>query len=128
MNVVNGEKTFYGIDNINDKLDSIMNALNLSKYIFEVKLIISEALTNAYIHGNDSDSNKPINVSWVINNDSLCIKVRDSGTNKKEKLDIKKDIDCDILSESGRGLFIISAYTDEVMFKDNEIIMKKSLA
>ena len=32
-----------------------------------------------------------------------------------------------ILEESGRGLYIISSYTDEMEFKDNSIIMKKHI-
>ena len=33
----------------------------------------------------------------------------------------------DILSESGRGLFIISAYSDEVEYKDGCLSIKKLL-
>lgn len=124
MCTIEGEKVFYGIENINNKLDSIIGALKLKKYIFEVKLIISEAITNAYIHGNKSDNTKAISVSWIIENNNLCIKVKDSGEST-EKLIIDKNND--LLSENGRGLFIISAYSDEFYFKDNTITMKKSL-
>lgn len=120
-----GKKVFYGIENINQKLDSIINALDLQKYIFEVKLIISEAVMNAYIHGNGGDDSKPIHVEWNIKDDILCVQVKDSGIGKKQKI-IKNHED--LLSESGRGLFIISAYTDEFYFKENSIVMKKSLS
>ena len=124
MCTIKGETILYGIENINDKLDSIINELKLEKYIFEIKLIISEAITNAYIHGNKSDNKKPINVSWVVENNNLCVQVKDSGESKGKLLIGKSN---DLLSESGRGLFIISAYTDEFYFENNTIIMKKSL-
>ena len=124
MNIITGEKTFYGIKNINDKLECIMCDLNLEKYKFEVKLIISEALTNAYIHGNHRDDHKPIKVNWEICNDILCIKVKDSGQGNHS---FNNNENKDLLSESGRGLLIISAYTDEVIFEGNTIIMKKVL-
>lgn len=128
MNSVTGERVFYGVENINDKLDSIMKALNLEKHTFEVKLILSEALMNAFIHGNEGDNNKPICIKWEICNDNLCIEVKDSGS-KREPIALENyNKDEDLLSENGRGLFIISAYTDELIFKDNTIIMKKSLA
>ena len=39
---------------------------------------------------------------------------------------IPKEInDEDLLKESGRGLYLIGCYTDEVKFKGNSIIMKK---
>lgn len=38
---------------------------------------------------------------------------------------INKDLEEDILSESGRGLNIISLYADEVKFGEDSIIMKK---
>lgn len=125
MCIIEGERVFYGIGNINNKLDGIIEALKLKKYVFEIKLIISEAITNAYIHGNKSDNTKAISVSWIVKNNNLCIKVKDSGDSNEELFVDKNNYD--LLSESGRGLFIISAYSDEVYFKDNTITMKKSL-
>lgn len=118
---------FYGIDNISEKLDCIISNLDVGKKYFEIKLIMFEAITNAFIHGNKKDKSKPIIVMWKKEREYLNIKVEDCGKDKK-KLVLKKEIDEDsILKESGRGLNIISIYTDEVKFEDNSIVMKKSL-
>ncbi|WP_294376422.1 ATP-binding protein [uncultured Clostridium sp.] len=125
MENVKGELILYGIENINENLDNIVGSLGLKDSIFEVKLIISEAITNAFIHGNNSDKTKPINVKWDMNGNNLCIQVKDCGRDNKD-FEIDTDIDnSDFLSESGRGLFIISSYADEVEFKENTLIMKK---
>lgn len=126
-NKTTNEVILYGIDNISEKLDGIIHSLNLEKQCFEIKLIMSEAIANAFIHGNNKDRDKPIIVECKLENNFINISVKDTG---KENLTLKtnKEIDeDDILSEGGRGLFIISAYTDEAEFKDGCLIMKKSL-
>lgn len=118
---------FYGIENISEKLDDIISKLNVEEKYFEIKLIMSEAITNAFVHGNKRDKSKPIIVMCKKEKDFLKIKVQDCGKDKK-KLALKREINEDfLLEESGRGLYIISIYTDEVKFEDNSIVMKKSL-
>lgn len=124
MFITNGEMVLYGIDNINKKLDKIVESLNLQKQNFELKLIMSEAITNAFIHGNNSNKSKPIFVKWELDDEFVNITVKDSGK-KLGDLVINKDIEEDILSESGRGLNIISLYADEVKFGESGIVMKK---
>ena len=63
MLVTEGKVLFYGVDNISEKLDVIIKSLNLKKQYFEIKLIIVEAVNNAFIHGNNSDKNKSISFS-----------------------------------------------------------------
>lgn len=127
MQSTKGSMVFYGLDSMNSKLDAIMQILNLENQNFEIKLIISEALTNAFFHGNKSDINKPIQIEWEIAEKKLIITVTDSGTGIKEFGEYKKNNKENILEESGRGLFIISSYTDEVVVNGNSIIMKKSI-
>lgn len=125
MIIKRGEKILYGIENINEKLDNIVELIGVEEKFFEVKLIISEALTNAFIHGNNSDTTKPIDIKWDLQGRNLCIQVKDCGEDRRD-FEINENIDdYDILSESGRGLFLISEYTDEVEFINNTLIMKK---
>lgn len=122
--ITNGEMILYGIDNINEKLDEIIETLDLQKQCFELKLIMLEAITNAFIHGNNSDSSKAIVVKWELNDRFINIIVKDMGK-KLEDLVINKDLGEEVLSESGRGLNIISLYADEVRFEGSSIIIKK---
>lgn len=115
---------FWGVKNLNKKIDQIIEELNLNKMHFKLKLIMSEAITNAFIHGNEGDENKPVIVKWNLEDDYIKINVDDSGEHV-HKLDLKKNIEDDeILSESGRGLFLISSYCDEFEFTDTGIMMK----
>lgn len=121
----NGELVLYGLDSINSKMDNIIETLNLKDQHFEIKLVISEAVNNAFVHGNKSDKNKPIHVKWEMKENNFILKVTDCGIGINE-LKITREIDeKNILDESGRGLFLINCYADEVKYVDNSIIVKK---
>jgi serine/threonine-protein kinase RsbW len=125
MSVIKGKSVLYGLDSLDTKLDSIIDELGLEKYRFETKLILIEAVTNAFIHGNNRDISKPISISFNLEGSLLKIDVTDCGRGFNT-LQVREDIDDkDILSESGRGLYLINCYTDEVEFKGSSIIMKK---
>ena len=125
MSVTKNELVFYGIDDIDEKIDNIIDCLNLKKQYFEIKLIIFEAVNNAFIHGNNRDKNKPIYLRWNLENHLLSFYVEDCGTGFKDSSIYKEIDEHDILEEGGRGLYLINCYADEVEFKDNSIIMKK---
>lgn len=127
MSVTKGEAVFYGVDNISKKLDSIIKPLNVDKHYFEIKLIMSEAVNNAFIHGNNNDKNKPISVQWEVQDNFLRIDVTDCGNGFKDLKIYQEISENNIFDERGRGLYIISNYTDEVQFKGSSIIMKKYL-
>lgn len=127
MSEFKGEVLYYGIDNISEKLDSIIQSLKLKNQCFEIKLIIIEAVNNAFIHGNKKDENKSICIRWRFEENLLEVSVTDCGDGV-ENLANYNSQEYDILSESGRGLQIINCYSDSVEFNGNSIIMKKYLA
>jgi serine/threonine-protein kinase RsbW len=122
------QMVFYGLDNVNCKLDKIIEELNLENQCFEIKLIISEAINNSFVHGNKSDKNKPIYVDWEVDEEKLTLIVTDCGTGIIDLEEYKEVNEENILEENGRGLYIISSYTDKVEFKGNSIIMKKYIS
>lgn len=127
MAVTKGEVVFYGVDDISKKLDNIIKTLNVDKQYFEIKVIMSEAVNNAFVHGNNRDKNKPISIQWEVKENFLRIDVTDCGSGFKD-LNIYREINEEnIFDERGRGLYIIGSYTDEVQFKGSSIIMKKYL-
>jgi serine/threonine-protein kinase RsbW len=124
MSEANGKVLFYGIDNICEKLDNIIQALNLEKQSFEIKLILIEAVNNAFVHGNKKDKEKAICVEWKLEKKLLEVSITDCGEGIENlpKYNYEED---DIFAESGRGLLIINSYSDSVEFKGNSIIIKK---
>ncbi|MDP4178213.1 MAG: ATP-binding protein, partial [Bacillota bacterium] len=55
----------------------------------------------------------------------LLIEVTDCGNGFKNIIIPEQINENDILKESGRGIYLINCYADEVKFKENSIIMKK---
>ena len=127
MSSTQGKVSFYGVDNISEKLDIIIKPLNLKKQYFEIKLIIIEAINNAFIHGNNSDKNKPISLQWEFKENLFIVSVTDCGDGVKNLNNHKEINEDNILKECGRGLYIISSYADEMKFEGNSIIIKKYL-
>lgn len=119
-----GQTVFYCLEGIEGKLENIIDSLELQE-VFEVKLIMLEAITNAFIHGNEGCMDKPIYLNYSLNKDLLTIKVTDCGCGCK-KLRIPDEVyEEDLLKESGRGLYLINYYSDKVKFESNSIIIKK---
>ncbi len=85
-----------------------------------MQIAFEEALMNAIVHGNDSDLNKNIDISFCIN--SNCVKV--SIENEGEGFDYifsilnVNDSQDNIYKNSGRGIFLIFLYTDKFYFEN----------
>jgi serine/threonine-protein kinase RsbW len=84
---------------------------------FRVVMASREAAVNAVLHGNQYDPNKQIAVSLENDGKSLTIKIADEG----EGLDPAKIPDPlapeNLLRGTGRGIFLIRSFLDEVHFR-----------
>jgi serine/threonine-protein kinase RsbW len=82
-----------------------------------IAMAVREAAVNAVLHGNAYDSNKHVKASFETTSDSLIVKIADQGPG----LDPDKVPDPlapeNILRGSGRGIFLIRAFMDEVNFR-----------
>lgn len=94
-----------------------------------VLLALSEAVTNAIVHGNKEDKSKKVYITAVLEKDSIKISVKDEG----EGFDpdtlpdpLKEE---NLLKEGGRGVYLIEQYADEITYAENgtRIILKFSL-
>lgn len=97
----------------------------------DLRLIFSELISNAIIHGNKFDEHKKVCVVIEFADESIISSITDegSGFNYTEKLKLENSCD-DFWSVNGRGITLVSALTDELIFigKGNEIRFSKKLA
>ena len=125
--MIRKEVILYGIDNYSRIIENITEDLKLSEDYFDIKLILTEALTNAFKHGNNSDKTKPIRLSCCYNGQTVYFEIEDTNVNKSS-IALPDGIDDDtILNESGRGLYLIKALSDEVEIRNNILNIKKIL-
>jgi serine/threonine-protein kinase RsbW len=85
--------------------------------ISPIAMAVREAAVNAVLHGNSYDTTKHITASFETTTDSLIIRIADQGPG----LDPERIPDPlapeNILRGSGRGIFLIRAFMDEVNFR-----------
>ena len=80
---------------------------------------VRESVINAIKHGNKLDSNKQVDVKFIINDSGITIYVRDRGEGF--------DPDCipnpleptNLLNPNGRGIFYMRTFMDEVVFSSH---------
>jgi anti-sigma regulatory factor (Ser/Thr protein kinase) len=83
-----------------------------------VILGLSEAFTNALVHGNRFDENKLIEIHLVVNNACIVADIIDEGEAGVDILRSRRRPEPD--EEGGRGLDLIETLADRVLVRQNE--------
>lgn len=103
-------------------------------FLNEIKTIISEAVTNAIVHGYNSDDNKKVYLEFDLNDDLLTMKIIDYGIGIEDVEKAKEPLFTTKLQEerAGLGFTIMEVFSDnmEIISKVNEgttIICQKKL-
>lgn len=82
--------------------------------VMKIAMAVREAAVNAVLHGNAYDPGKKVTVDFERTNRELVITIRDQG----KGLDLSKIPDPlapeNLLKTSGRGIFLIRSFMDEV--------------
>jgi len=98
-----------------------------------IGMSVREAVTNAIQHGNRLECNKRVYICFAAAPDKLSVTVRDQGNGfHAESLPSPLDAD-NLLKPSGRGIFYIRTFMDEVEFRSlpqggTEVFMVKKVS
>lgn len=96
-----------------------LNKLSLSEDIlFHIKLCVQEALINALKHGNKLNENLHVTLKAFLSCEVLDIFVEDQGSGFDHSCIENPAEDKNIEQISGRGIFLIKNYMDQVDFFD----------
>lgn len=82
-----------------------------------IAMAVREAAVNAVLHGNAYDPNKHVTASFETTADSFIIRVSDQGPGLDPDAVPDPLAPENILRGSGRGIFLIRAFMDEVNFR-----------
>ena len=106
----------------------LKNNIKDERIIGDLVASVSEATSNAVIHGNSSPDSS-VYVSIMHHPRYIEISIEDSNPVFFNFLETTKEPD--ILSVSGRGLFIVRAYVDELLLirgeHGNKLILRKQV-
>jgi len=100
--------------------------------IADLAISVSEAVTNAIIHGNRNDVAKKVTVRIELNQTRVRIFVKDQGHGFDPDVIPNPTDKENLLKRVGRGIFIVRSLVDSVEFsfsdQGTELILKKNLA
>ncbi|TSC71709.1 MAG: anti-sigma regulatory factor, serine/threonine protein kinase [Parcubacteria group bacterium Gr01-1014_38] len=110
-------------------LQRLQDALHCAEYSkaaqLGIRMACEEALVNGHKHGNGGDESKTVSVQYRVDDQEFSIKVEDQG----EGFDPTSVPDPTLLENlekpSGRGLFLMRTYMDEVRFLGNAVEMRR---
>lgn len=95
-------------------IDSISNGELSDADLAQWTLVFSELVFNAIFHGAKSDSAQSISVEWSITQDSIILAASDPGQGPSDEALSSPSLPSDPTAESGRGLFILDDFADEL--------------
>ena len=110
----NPESSEQMLDDLNDLLD-IREISPQEKYSF--LLAISEAFTNAIIHGNRCNPEKSVKLTVSVNENELSADIEDEGQGGLKK--INKRQPSEPFDEGGRGIDLIEHYATAVGYSES---------
>ena len=77
-------------------------------------MAVRECMVNAVVHGNRYNKNKHVHVNVVKSAGDFTIRIRDQGEGFETEM-VPDPLDgTNILRHSGRGLFLMAAFMDDV--------------
>ncbi|MGC2160458.1 MAG: ATP-binding protein [Silvibacterium sp.] len=85
--------------------------------LFKITMAVREAAVNAVLHGNSYDPEKRITASFENTGGSLVIRIADQGKGLDPETLPDPLAPENLLRGSGRGIFLIRSFMDEVHFK-----------
>lgn len=112
--------TFDELHRVEPYLKGIRENVEMNDEQFgRIMLTLSEAVTNAILHGNRQDPEKEVTVTSRHTGRTLTITVQDEGEgfDPEELSDPLKEEN--LLNEGGRGVFLIKQFADRVSYSRN---------
>jgi len=80
-------------------------------------LAVTEATTNAIIHANKCDASKLVRIHAQIEDSKLIVKIKDEGKGFDPTTLPDPTHPENLLKDSGRGVFLMKVYMNEVKYK-----------
>src|SRR3990172_362154 len=109
------------IERVEKKTEKIEKQAGLNdNAIDNLAIAVTEVVANAIVHGNRRDSSKKVTIEFFLDEKNIKVLISDEDAGFDPK-DIKNPTAPEnILKESGRGVFIVKALMDDVLFRFSE--------
>jgi serine/threonine-protein kinase RsbW len=109
------------LDSVNQAEESALQFAKTSGFsedeILRISMAVREGVVNAVLHGNQYDPNKKVRIAFENSGESLVIRIADEGSGLDPDSIPDPLAPENLLKTSGRGIFLIRSFMDEVQFK-----------
>ena len=103
-------------------LDDVQAVLELHQIVggraWRFTLVVSEAFTNALVHGNASDPERVVGLTIRVNETEISADISDEGACGLDRI-AQRIKSGDVLAESGRGIGFMERYADRVDYRES---------
>ncbi len=101
------------LDGVREDFGNFLYDLNVaSDAIHNWQLVLTEAVTNAVVHGSANDPRKKVSVEWKVSGQTVTLAVGDSGRGPSADDLRRPELPDDPLETGGRGLYLIHRFGD----------------
>jgi len=114
------ESSFDEVEHLEDYVNELQDWADFNDEDYaRIMLTLSEAVTNAIVHGNKENPEKRVTIRSELTDGTLSISVKDEGagfdpSNIPDPL--KEE---NLLNIGGRGVYLIKQYADDLQFNEN---------
>ena len=124
------QSSYEALDLLEGLLNDLQDALGFDNDFYaRLMLSVSEAATNAIVHGNKLNPSKKVTIDAEANTHTLAFTIKDEGDGFNPDTIPNPLEEEHLLISSGRGVFLIKEYADELEYKDEgrTIVIKFNL-
>ena len=108
------------VSEIQPYVDRIVSRYQITSDLYgNILISLTEAITNAIVHGNQADQNKQVHINSLFEKDQIKVKIQDEGEGFAFE-DVPDPTDpMNILTLNGRGVFLMHQLSDGVEYSNN---------
>ena len=118
QSVLSGPSTHDGIEALASRVNGFLAALGMpGKTAFHIEFALHEALTNAAFHGNGGDPTKAVTVTCRAEPHEVTLIIDNEGAGFDPGCVPDCRAEVNLLSESGRGVFLMYQFADECRYE-----------
>lgn len=101
-------------------VESVVERFNVGTEIYgNILISLTEAVTNAIVHGNDSDQSKKVKVGMNKNAKDITFKITDEGSGFDFSALPDPTAPENLLKIGGRGVFMMKQLSDLMIFSED---------
>jgi serine/threonine-protein kinase RsbW len=119
------ESNLKNIAEVETYVQQVFKEFRIDESLFgNILIAITEAVSNAIIHGNQAKSNKKVQITTVVASNKVSFTIQDEGTGFNPHNLPDPTAPENLLTPGGRGVFLMQQLSDKVTFSEGGSIVQ----